>query len=111
VLGAQRLGLQARGRFEGPGSQTGDGGGGHLLHLVQVNVQAGPGLAKGMANDHFSPLPGQFLHVREIGGCELPCPHDSSSYEVKAVSAGELPFRQSNQVSLLRKVVLALFFL
>jgi hypothetical protein len=64
--------MLAGGGFQGAGGQTGDGGQGHLLHLVQIDVEAGPRFAKGMADDHFAPLSGQFLDMREIGGCELP---------------------------------------
>ena len=108
MFAAQRLGLLARGGFQGPGGQARDSGRGYLLHLVQIDVETRPGFAKGMADDHFSPLPGQFLDMLEIGGCELPCPHDASFLEVKAISAGELTHRQSRQSPLPRKVVPAL---
>ena len=75
MLGTQRPGLLIGTGLERAGGQAGDGGEGHLLHLVDVDVEARPVVAEGVADDEFAPLPGELLDAFEIGGSQLPRAH------------------------------------
>jgi hypothetical protein len=68
LLGAQRLGLLERGGFQASGRQSLGGGRGHFFHLVHIDVQPRPFLAKSMPDDHFPPLPGDLTNAVKVGG-------------------------------------------
>ena len=67
LCAAERLGLLAGTGLERAGGQAGDGGERHFLHLVEVDVKAGPVVAEGVPDDNFPPLPGELLDAFEVG--------------------------------------------
>jgi len=68
VFASHRLGLLEGGGFQGSRRQPLDGGCGHLFHLVHINVQTRPLLAKSMPDNHFSPLLGDFPDTVKVSG-------------------------------------------
>jgi hypothetical protein len=91
LLGAQRLGLLEGGGFQGSRRQSLNGGGGHFLHLVHIDVQSRPLLAKSMPDNNFPPLLGDHADAVKVGGRQLSCSHDLSILGVMTISAGEFP--------------------
>lgn len=71
VFASHRLCLLEGGGFQGSRGQPLDGGGGHLFHLVHINVQTRPLLAKSMPDNNFSPLLGDFPDTVQVRGGQL----------------------------------------
>jgi hypothetical protein len=66
VLLAELVCLQLRRRLQRSRQQATHGRQAHVLHLSQIDVQAGALVAPVLAHDDFSPAPGQFLDALEI---------------------------------------------
>jgi hypothetical protein len=68
LLVAQELGLLAGGLFESAGRQAAGRGLGDLLHLRQIDVQAGTLVPEGTADDDFAPVLGDLGDAPKIVG-------------------------------------------
>src|SRR5208283_1379929 len=104
----QEPALLVGGRFEGPGSQATGGGHGHLLHLVQIDIQPRSFLAEGTPHDDFSPALGKFGDASQILRGQLPCTHGQVILDVREIREGEFPAAYPTRLPLRRKVRLAL---
>ena len=65
-LGGELLGLLLCEVFERPSCEPSCGGGGDLLHLVEVHIEVGTARAIGALGDNFAPLLGEFSHCRQL---------------------------------------------
>jgi hypothetical protein len=75
LLGAQPLGLLFQQGGQGPFGQAGGGGGGDLLHRVQIDVGAWAGVAEGVTGHDLAPAGGQFTEFPEVFSGEFAAWH------------------------------------
>ncbi len=78
LLGAQLVGLVFQQRREGSFGQAGGGGASNLLHRVQIDLQAGPGLAEGVPGNNFAPTRSQVTDFLEVLRGEFALRHGQS---------------------------------
>ena len=107
LLGAEVLGLLLQEGGEGALGQAGGGGGGELLHAVDIDVEARARFAEGPAGDDFAPPGGQCTDVLELLGGDLGVRHGSSCLVLAKSGSGVflLPFYRA--ILCLAKRVLA----
>ena len=86
---AEALGLLGGGLLEGAGSQAAGGGDGDLFHGVQIDVEAGAVVPKGVADDNLAPLVGQVVDFLEVLGGKFARRHDLNFLAVRANREGE----------------------
>jgi hypothetical protein len=78
LLGGQALGLLLQEGGQSPLGQAAGGGGGDLLHGLEVDGPVGAGLAEGATRDDFAPLGSDFTDFLELLGGELGAGHGES---------------------------------
>jgi hypothetical protein len=71
---------------QGALSQAGGRGGGDLLHRVQIDVGARPGLAEGLAGDDLAPAGRELTDLLEVLGGELAARHGQSCLVLATIS-------------------------
>jgi hypothetical protein len=88
---ARELGLSRRGLLQGAGRQSAGRGLSDLLHLGQIDLEAGSLVPEGAADDDFAPLLGDDGDTIQILGSQLPRTHDKIILKVRAGRRNELP--------------------
>ena len=88
---AQELGLLGRGLLQGAGRQAAGRGLSDLLHLGQIDLEAGSLVPEGAADDDFAPVLGDGGDTVQILGGQLPRTHDEIILDVRAWRRDELP--------------------
>jgi hypothetical protein len=66
--GAQGVGLLLEQDGQGPFGQAGGGGAGDVLHGLEIDGAARPGVAESLASDNFAPLRGEVADGLEVMG-------------------------------------------
>jgi hypothetical protein len=90
MLFAKLSRLLLRCTLQSSGQQTAYGRHADILHLGQINVQAGTLFAPLLLDDDFSPALCQFLDPLEIFRCQLPCSHVASLQQVMSLSPDQI---------------------
>jgi hypothetical protein len=87
-LGAEQLGLLFHQGSEGVFREAGGGGRGDLLHGVEVDVGARPGLAEGVPGHDLAPARGQVPDLLELVRGELATRHGQSCLVLVGIEEG-----------------------
>jgi hypothetical protein len=74
----QGIGLLADQDREGTFGQAGGGGAGDVLHGLEIDLRAGPGVTEGTAGDDFAPLGSEVADFLEVLGGKLVTRHGLS---------------------------------
>jgi hypothetical protein len=86
----QGASLLLQGGGEGPLRQAGRGNQGDLLHGIEINVQAGAGLAEGAFGDDFAPASGEVTDLLEHLGGALAARHGLSCLVLAEMGGNEV---------------------